>query len=406
MASSRKRGTCACGNPTSRTGRTVCSKCKPFGRPGDRASARSSTVVRGNEATVTKQTARRVRTLAELVDVCEIDLKEWRVETWSCGAYEGQSKDNDTSKVTVTPMFTVRAVLRRKVEALAARAEVESIFRAAAKRMRPLPFVRRPSSKSGHMLEIAIPDLHLGKLAWSKETGYANYDMKIARALFKQALETLVARTSHYTFDKIVFPVGNDFFHSDTKAGTTTSGTQLDNDGRFQKMYETGREMIVEAIERLRLLAPVEVVMVPGNHDALSNFSLGDSLACWFRNTSDVKVDNSPTQRKYIQHGACLLMWTHGNLGKRTNYPLLAATERPAMWASSRHREIHCGHRHELRVDELMGVRVRTFSALSGVDAWHSENHFVGNARAADGLVWHKNDGLILQATYTVPEAA
>lgn len=361
-----------------------------------------SLTVSGDNAELTKITQQRVRTLADLIAVCEIDTNEWDVVSWKCGAYEGQSKDNATSAVTVTQMFTVRASLRLKREVIAVRTEIAAMLEEAAAKMPARPFVKR-QPKGAHMLELMIPDLHLGKLAWAPETGYQNYDSKIAVTVFREAVEVLVARTASFRFERVVLPVGNDMFHSDTKAGTTTKGTPLDNDGRFQKMFVTGRRMIVEAIERLRQIAHVEVVMVPGNHDTVANFCLGDSLECWFRNTKGVTVRNQPTPRKYVHFGKCLVLFTHGDKGKRTDYPLLMATE-SKQWSSTLHREIHTGHVHKTQVDERMGIRVRTFSALCSADSWHSENLFVGNARQADAIVWHPEEGIVSSAVYTVPQ--
>ena len=51
-----------------------------------------------------------------------------------------------------------------------------------------------------------------------------------------------------------------------------------------------------------------------------------------------------------------------------------------------------------------MGVRVRVSPALCPADSWHSENHFVGNLRSAEALVWSRDEGNVAVATYTVPE--
>jgi hypothetical protein len=113
---------------------------------------------------------------------------------------------------------------------------------------------------------------------------------------------------------------------------------------------------------------------------------------------------NAAAPRKYIQHGKCMILFTHGDKGKQDNYPLLMATERPEMFGATAHREIHVGHTHQLRIKEHMGVRVRVTPSLSAADAWHSELHFVGNKRAAEAFVWSPTEGLVAQATYTVPE--
>ncbi len=162
--------------------------------------------------------------------------------------------------------------------------------------------------------------------------------------------------------------------------------------------------MLTDAIERLRTIAPVTVLIIPGNHDTLSAFHVGDSLACLYHNTRDVEIRNEPTARKYVSYGTTLLMFTHGEKGKQKNYPLLMATERPAEFGASRFREAHVGHTHETKVQEHMGVRVRTSPALCAADAWHAENQFVGNLRGAEALVWSREHGNVAQALFTVPE--
>ena len=143
--------------------------------------------------------------------------------------------------------------------------------------------------------------------------------------------------------------------------------------------------------------------MVPGNHDELSVWHLGDSLECYFHKYTDVAIDNSPRSRKYHQHGEVMLMWTHGHEGKLKEYPQLIAREQPRMWRETRLREVHLGHRHKLEVDEAYGVRTRTLSSLCEADAWHAENGFVGNVLAAEAFCWNATEGLVATAVYSRP---
>lgn len=280
--------------------------------------------------------------------------------------------------------------------------EVDDLKREAMLEAREYtPVAKKPVT--GNMLEISIPDLHAGKLAWGKETLWGNYDLKIAEKVFEEALEALIARTASYQFDEILIVVGNDLIHSDSMSGTTTKGTPLDNDGRYQRTFKKVRLMVTRAIERLRLMAPVSVMLVPGNHDQLSVWHLGDSLECLFAKCDDVAVDNAPSLRKYYQWGNNMIMFTHGNKGSLTDYPLLMAVEQPKMFGETIYREAHTGDKHQLKVHELHGVRVRISPALCPPDAWHSENMFVGNPRSAEAFVWNKEEGLVGTAVYTVP---
>jgi hypothetical protein len=88
-------------------------------------------------------------------------------------------------------------------------------------------------------------------------------------------------------------------------------------------------------------------------------------------------------------------MFTHGDKGKRNDYPLLMATEQPEMFGQTKYREAHTGHTHQTKLDEQHGVRVRVLPALCEADDWHAENAFVGNLRSAEAYVWNKDEGLI-----------
>jgi hypothetical protein len=261
--------------------------------------------------------------------------------------------------------------------------------------------LRVKAKETGLMLELNISDAHWGKLSWPSETGGAPYDLKIAEAMFMRALNVLLERAKGFTFERILFVLGNDFLHSNDVHGQTANGTKLDTEGRFQKTYWTARKTMCAVIERLREIAPVEVSVVYGNHDKTSVWTLADSLECFFNGDPRVKIDNQPIYRKYIHWGSCGLMLTHGDLGRRQDFPLLFATEKPEIFGNTVHREIHTGHLHMTKTEEFHGVRVRILPSLSPADTWHSENGFVGNLRNAEAYVWSKEEGLIAQFIYS-----
>jgi hypothetical protein len=201
--------------------------------------------------------------------------------------------------------------------------------------------------------------------------------------------------------------VGNDLLHVDSRSNTTTAGTPQDTDSRYYKLFVSTRRMIQRAIHRCSELAKtVQVVLVPGNHDRDSVWHLGDSLTCAYNACPHIVIDNAPTQRKYVEHGRVMLLFTHGDKGKRPDYPLMMATEQPQMFGRTTFREAHTGHLHQTQVQEWHGVRVRILPSLAGADAWHAEHGYVGNLRAAEAFVWSATEGLVATAYYTVPAQA
>lgn len=339
----------------------------------------------------------RICSLEELVEYCQIDLEVWEVERFICNKWEvGVKKgEGEDSRVEVEPLFQVKAFLRRRKDLQQIKQEIEQLKELA----KQFPWVKPKKSlrrcNSGLMLEINIPDLHSGKLAWGVETGGPNYDVKLAEETFWNALDTLLSRVSGYTFEEVLFVVGNDLFNSDDVEGRTTSGTYVSTDARYHKTFASTRTMIIQAIQRLKEIAPVKVIPVYGNHDRLSSWHLADSIEMFFWNDDSVTVDNRPRARKYYNFGKVMLMFTHGDKGKRTDYPLVMATEEPEMFGRTVHRECHTGHTHMTKLDEQHGVRVRVLPALCPADDWHSQNFFIGNKRCAEAYIWSKEEGLI-----------
>ena len=280
------------------------------------------------------------------------------------------------------------------------RAEIEEL-KAIAKQELKRPVTAKPVVSTGNLLEINIADAHLGKLAWSKETGHESYDTKIADAMYRRAQDTLFERAKGIKFERVLMVLGNDLLNSDNEEGTTTKGTQVSTDGRYHKTFYRARHLAIDSIEQARKIAPVHVIIMPGNHDRLACFHLGDSLECYFHGQPDVVIDNEPTSRKYFQFGKVMLMFCHGDREKRMDMPLVMASEQPVMWGATMFRECHTGHLHQTRTEESHGVRVRILPSLSPPDAWHAGNAYVGCLRSAEGYIWNREEGLIGQVFYT-----
>lgn len=341
----------------------------------------------------------RIKSLDELIKQFEVDTSIWQVERFVANSWEMGYKDKEGSAHT-QPLYQVKATFVKKQNVVDAKAELDSLKEQGnTLALIPTPIIRT-NRASGNMLEIALFDSHFGKLAWHRETGGVDYDIRIAQKTFLEAVEQLLDRAKGYTIDSILFVVGNDLLHADNIAGQTTRGTNVDCDSRYQKTFEVVRETVTKCVERFRQIAPVTVKMVQGNHDELSVWHLGDSLSCLFRNYDDVTIDNEPIQRKYHQWGVNGFMFIHGHHGKRSDYPLLFATERPDIFGTTKTREIHTGHFHQTKTEEFHGVRVRIIPSLSPPDSWHSSMTFINQQRVGEAYVFNKTQGLIAQFFY------
>jgi len=263
----------------------------------------------------------------------------------------------------------------------------------------PLRKVNKKShSKGDHMIEIDLFDVHFGKLCWDEGTTGKSYDLNIAKEDFVTAVDTLLDRIACYDAAKFLLPIGNDFFQTDNWEGTTTAGTAVAFDDRISKVFQCGYEAVVEVIEKLRDIACVEPVWVPGNHDLNTSWHLFYLLSQRFRQDKQVSFDLSSRKRKYIEWGDSVIGLQHGHQMKPEKMVMIAPTEF-SDWGHKRFREIHCGHVHTRRdfkflsASEHAGTMVRYMAALSETDEWHYDNGYVGNKRAAEAIAWHHEEG-------------
>ncbi len=263
----------------------------------------------------------------------------------------------------------------------------EAISKLKVPAVKPVNRVER--SDKEYLLEPSILDLHLGKLAWGKETGDADFDLKIASQLYRATIDDLIQKVanSNYHIGKIVYQIGQDFYHFDNPKIQTTAGTQLDSDTRWKKMYSCGLELLVETIEKFRQVAPTLVLWVPGNHDEELSYTAAIALKHVYKNASDVQVDASPAPRKYFLWKNNLIGFAHGrDEGKRLMG--LMQVEAPDMWAASKIREFHLGDIHHDKLIEENGIEFRWMGTITAVDAWSAYKGYVSATRKAQGIVW------------------
>jgi hypothetical protein len=330
--------------------------------------------------------------LQEILSITKVDQTKWDVETYTISKKEVKKVDK-YDNVTYAPKYDFNIKLKKKQIDL--KEEIEAL-KNDFKIHQPKTYKGKVSKDNGGeiLLEVAIFDVHYGKLGWSESCG-EDYDIKIARTRYLNKLYSIVERAKKQgKINKILFPIGQDYLNIDNDYGTTTASTPQQNDGRFPKIFREGRKILVEAIDLLKQIAPVDVVVVGGNHERNSMFHLGDALECWYHSDQLVTIDNRPISRKYYKYGNTLLAFSHGDTEKPADLPLLAAVESKD-WSSCQFKEWHIGHKHSESTTEKMGVKTRVLSSISGPDDWHYTNGYIGNIKSAQSFLFHNKNGLI-----------
>ena len=162
----------------------------------------------------------------------------------------------------------------------------------------------------------------------------------------------------------------------------------------------------MEMVAAVSQIAPVQISIVPGNHDEETMFALGDALEIVFENSRFITVDNSPRLTKYFEWHQCLIGLNHGRDIKPARLGGVMASEQREAWGRTKWREWLIGHWHTkgeavlAPVSEELGVRVRTIPSLTPPDAWHTRKGYIGNVRAAECLVYHPEAGYRAQFSH------
>lgn len=246
--------------------------------------------------------------------------------------------------------------------------------------------IKYTKPKDPVLYEISLPDIHYGKITDEEPEAIEKHYMK--------AIVDLHRKADGLEIDRFLLPVGNDGLNSEGMSRATTKGTPQQDSMRWRQSFRGYWHLVTKAIDYLAQYAPVDVVVVQGNHDFERMFYVGEVLNALYHNNKNITVDNSLDTRKYYEYGINMIMFTHGDKEKAQELPLLIATEQPEMWSRSKVREVHCGHKHKEMLNEYMGTKVRFIPSICANDNWHKTQGYVGTLRCGQAFIWNKNRGL------------
>ncbi len=232
--------------------------------------------------------------------------------------------------------------------------------------------------------EISLPDIHYGK--------YTGQTLDQAEEEYMNTVKELMNKAKGLNIERILLPIGNDGMNSEGYSRATTKGTPQQDSAEWQETFVGYCNLMVRAITYLAKSAPVDVVVVQGNHDYERMFYAGEFLRAFFLNDDRVMIDNGYDSRKYYKYGVNLIMFTHGDKEKPAEMPLIMATEQPLLFAQTKFREVHCGHMHKEMVNEYRGIKVRFIPSICANDAWHKMMGYEAK-RTGQAHIWSKERG-------------
>jgi len=262
--------------------------------------------------------------------------------------------------------------------------------------------VKRNKIKDWHLLVIDPADIHLGKLSLVFET-WDDYNNKIAIDRVHAWVQGILDKSYWFNIDRILLVVGNDILHVDGHKKTTTAWTNQDTDWLWHKNAMLAVDMYVQIIEKLRLVAPVDIVSCPSNHDWTHWFFVAQILKWWFRKDKDVTFDVDMRHNKYYQYGNNFIMLTHWDWAHINKIPMVAASENAVMRAACDRRYAYLHHLHHKKhwpSGDHIGITIEYLRSPSGTDWRHHRNGYVGVPKAIEWFIHHPEYGQTCRITH------
>jgi hypothetical protein len=257
---------------------------------------------------------------------------------------------------------------------------------------------RNTSKLDTHCLFINPADVHINKLCSAFETG-EEYNSQIAVKRVKDGVASIIEKSKGFNIDKIILIVGNDILNTDNTKNQTTKGTQQDTHLKWFDAFIMAKQLYIDIIETLVLIADLEIVYNVSNHDEMSGFFLMDSLYSWFNDHPNMYFNRTPSSRKYSVYGSNLIGTTHGDTAKISDLPLLMCHEASENWHRCKHRYWFTHHVHHKTSKDVMSVQLESLRSPSPADSWHHKQGYQHSPLAIEGFIFHKYFGQVARLT-------
>lgn len=213
--------------------------------------------------------------------------------------------------------------------------------------------------------------------------------------------------------DQIIFPIGNDLFHTNGFNSQTKKGTQLEYYCNPEEAYYTICDIVTWAVNLFSNIAPTKVLMIKGNHDEDKITTLGYWLSRYFAEHPNVEVDYLRRQRKYIKYGENLIGFAHGDKEKMKmqQLPLIMAQEAKEYWGNTTYRKMYLGDLHHgfeyqfLKSKDHPGVEVEYLRSCGTTDTWHEDFGWIGVPKTGYLQLFDYEEGEVNRIKYPIKDA-
>lgn len=260
---------------------------------------------------------------------------------------------------------------------------IEKLFNSLSRNMEIPERNYKKSDKERDLLFIPLADIHFGLMSTLELTG-EEYNVRIAKKRVHYVINKILDRIHPFSVQKIVFLIGNDGINADNLNGTTANGTPQDNQLNWFDTIRQFTELMIEVLNQLEGVAPVDAYFVPSNHDLHSMFGVCETLKAYYRDDPCITICGEATQRKYFQFGNNMIGFSHDE--KEKNVAKIMAAEQPKMWGETRFKYFMISHLHHEIVNDDYGVDIRRLPTISGRSYWTNKMRICWYKKTRTGI--------------------
>ena len=252
--------------------------------------------------------------------------------------------------------------------------------------------ISKQYEQNGDTLVVPIADFHYALLSDTYSTGN-EYNLEIAEQIYYYTLNYIINRVKHRKFEKVLFVIGNDFVNFDNLSGTTTRLTPQDNSASWFTTVVKATQLIINGIDMLSEIAPVDVQYVPSNHDLHTMFGIMQTINAWYKNDDNIKIDSSPLPRKYCRIGKTLLCLSHDM--KIKDALKIITTEAKDMWSQSEHIICMLAHLHSSMIYEKQGyLEIMRLPTISSWSRWSNDSGYIQSEKKNQSFIINDDLGI------------
>jgi hypothetical protein len=261
---------------------------------------------------------------------------------------------------------------------------------------------KRAEHSEERLAIINLFDAHLDKIT-ATNTDEESSTIEDNISSFEYGFNELLLDIAHKNPERILIPLGNDFFHTNDSTLNTKRGTPQGDSVHITDIdaFRMGMNMLRKCIDKARMYAPVDLLFIRGNHDEDRVRYLLECLLVIYEHQEDVTVIDSSNSRQYYRYGTWLFGFAHGDARaiKVPDYPNLMMTDKEgkAHWSEITQAVYFLGHVHHenrfkfLKSKDFRGCKVEVLRAVSTTDEWHWNEGYIGIPKTAYAFIYEKD---------------